>query len=148
MATPSSRSDARRATHGIDHVTIGARDYGAAKRFYELALRPLGFAVVLDWPDGGRVCLALAGEASSLWVVRESDPGRAAVSLAAPDRSAVDSFHAAALAAGGRTVSPPGPRPEYTARTYAAEVLDPDANRIEAVCRYASPLATEALHAA
>jgi catechol 2,3-dioxygenase-like lactoylglutathione lyase family enzyme len=55
----------------------------------------------------------------------------------APDRAAVDAFHAAALAHGGRCDGPPGVRPHYHAHYYAAFVLDPDGNRIEAVCHRA-----------
>ncbi len=52
----------------------------------------------------------------------------------APDRSAVDAFHAAGLASGGRCDGPPRLRPEYHPHYYAAFLLDPDGNRIEAVC--------------
>ena len=127
------------AARGIDHVTITTRDCRAAKRFYEPALRPLGFSVVFDWPAGGRAYLGLPAEPSSLWIVQRSHPGRASVSLSAVDRDAVDAFYAAALAAGGQTVSPPAHRPEYTAGTYAAEVLDADGNTLEAICRQAEP---------
>jgi catechol 2,3-dioxygenase-like lactoylglutathione lyase family enzyme len=136
VATPRTRLGSARPAHGIDHVTIGVRDYAAAKRFYEHALRPLGFAVLLDWPDAGRAYLGVASEASSLWLMA----GRAArteISLAAADRSSVDAFFAAALAAGGTAVSAPAVRPEYTPSTYAAQVLDPDGNSVEAICRKA-----------
>ena len=126
--------------HGIDHVTIGARDCAAAKAFYGRALKPLGFSVVFDWPAGPKACLALPGEASSVWIVEESEPGRTSLAFAAADGGAVDAFYAAGLAAGGRPLSPPAHRPEYTQRTYAAAVLDPDGNRLEAICRSAEPL--------
>jgi catechol 2,3-dioxygenase-like lactoylglutathione lyase family enzyme len=140
MAVPSSRLETVDRVQGIDHVTIGTRDHHAAKRFYELALRPLGYSVALDLRDAGRTYFGIPGETSSLWLVEGSDRGRSALSLAAADRSAVDAFYAAALAAGGRALAPPGFRPEYTPYTYAAEVLDPDWNSIEAVCRQAEPL--------
>jgi len=126
---------------GIDHVTITTLDCRAAKRFYELALRPLGFSVVFDWPDGGRAYLGLPAEPSSLWLVQDGGAGRVAVSLAAGDQDAVDAFYAAAVAAGGEPVSPPAFRPEYTPSTYAAEIRDWDGNRLEAVCRRAPPAA-------
>ena len=56
------------------------------------------------------------------------------VTSAAPDRATVDSFHAAALAAGGRDNGAPGLRPEYHPDYYGAFVFDPDGNNIEAVC--------------
>ncbi|WP_313351891.1 VOC family protein, partial [Paracoccus sp. (in: a-proteobacteria)] len=55
------------------------------------------------------------------------------VALSAPDRATVDAFHAAALAAGGRDNGAPGLRPDYHPGYYAAFVLDPDGNNIEAV---------------
>lgn len=63
---------------------------------------------------------------------RERDPG-AHVCFRAPDRAAVDAFHAAALAHGGRDDGRPGPR-RYHADYWGAFVRDPDGNRIEAVC--------------
>ena len=119
----------------IDHVTIGVRDYESAKRFYAGAFAPLGFAVTLDWRDRKRAYLALPGEPSSLWLVQSEDRRGVALSLAAGDRATVDEFHAAATANGGTTIAPPGPRPAYTAATYGAEVLDPDGNVLEVVCR-------------
>jgi catechol 2,3-dioxygenase-like lactoylglutathione lyase family enzyme len=147
MAVPSSRIELAGRVRGIDHVTIGTRDHRAARRFYELALRPLGYSIALDWTDGGRTYFGVPGEASSLWLVEGSNRGQSALSLAAPDRSAVYAFYAAALAAGGQPLAPPGFRPEYTPYTYAAEALDPDGNSIEAVCRYAEPLTETARYA-
>jgi len=140
MALPRRKLQAVNSVRGIDHVTITTRDLRAAKRFYEPTLQPLGFSVVFDWPDGGRAYLGLPTEPSSLWIVQRSHPGRASVSLGAVDRDAVDAFYAAALAAGGQAVSPPAHRPEYTARTYSAEVVDADGNTLEAICRRAEPL--------
>jgi catechol 2,3-dioxygenase-like lactoylglutathione lyase family enzyme len=148
MAVPSSRLEVVRGVEGIDHVTIGTRDYHAAKRFYEAALEPLGFSVMLDWPAAGRTYLGLPSEASSLWLVEGAGPGRLLLSLAAPDRAAVDAFYAAARESGGRGSSPPGFRPEYTASTYAAEAVDPDGNVIEAVCRNVERATAFAEHAA
>ena len=121
---------------GIDHLTIPVREYRVAKRFYEQALRPLGFELRLDWPGGSRAFFGLAGAPSTLWLAEER--GTIRLSLAAPDRAAVDAFYSAALAAGGRPDEPPGRRPEYTAATYAAGVVDPDGNRVEAICRRAA----------
>ena len=52
----------------------------------------------------------------------------------ATDRDAVDTFHAAGLAAGGTDNGAPGPRPIYHSSYYGAFVLDPDGNNVEAVC--------------
>jgi catechol 2,3-dioxygenase-like lactoylglutathione lyase family enzyme len=56
------------------------------------------------------------------------------VAFRAPDRASVDRFHSEALAAGARDDGAPGLRPEYHGSYYAAFVIDPDGNRIEAVC--------------
>ena len=119
----------------IDHLTVPVRDYGESKRFFEEALRPLGYVVLLDWPDQRRTYLGFEHTPSSLWLVESDAAGSLDVSLAAEDADAVDAFHAAAVAAGGRTDRLPGIRPEYSRDYYAARVLDPDGNSIEAVCR-------------
>jgi catechol 2,3-dioxygenase-like lactoylglutathione lyase family enzyme len=119
----------------IDHLTVPIRDYVAGKRFYERALRPLGLAVLLDWPDRRRAYLGVAPRPSSLWLVESADAGSLQLSLAADHPDAVDGFHDAALAAGGRTQAEPGTRPEHNRDYYAASVLDPDGNSIEAVYR-------------
>jgi len=143
MAVAPRRLRVRRRAHGIDHVTITTRDTRAAKRFYELALQPLGYSVVFDWPDGGRAYLALPAEPSCLWLAQSADPGPVALSLAAADRAEVDAFYAAAVAAGAQPRSLPSPRPEYTAKTYAAEVVDLDGNAIQVICWHADLSETE-----
>jgi catechol 2,3-dioxygenase-like lactoylglutathione lyase family enzyme len=56
------------------------------------------------------------------------------VAFVAPSRAGVDAFYRAALAAGGKDNGPPGLRQHYHTNYYAAFVLDPDGNNIEAVC--------------
>ena len=139
MSILPRRLEVAPAPHGIDHVTLHTRDDRSARAFYEQTLAPLGFRILLDWPDGGRVLLGRGEERASLWLVRAGDPRRGTVALAAASAEAVDGFFAAALAAGGQAVAAPGPRPQHTASTYAAEVLDPDGNALEAVCWDAGP---------
>jgi catechol 2,3-dioxygenase-like lactoylglutathione lyase family enzyme len=119
----------------IDHLTVPIRDYVAGKRFYERALRPLGLAVLLDWPDRRRAYFGVAPRPSSLWLVESPAAGSLQLSLAADHPDAVDAFHDAALAAGGRTQGEPAIRPEHNRDYYAASVLDLDGNSIEAVYR-------------
>jgi catechol 2,3-dioxygenase-like lactoylglutathione lyase family enzyme len=57
------------------------------------------------------------------------------VSFVASDRTSVDAFHAAAMAAGGRDGGTPGERPHYTQPFYGAFAFDPDGFKVEAVCR-------------
>ena len=54
--------------------------------------------------------------------------------FAAPDRAAVDRFHAEGLKAGGKDNGKPGLRADYGDNYYAAFVVDPDGYRLEAYC--------------
>lgn len=119
----------------IDHVSIAVRDLDASGRFYEAVLAPLGYGRMIARPT----TIGFGKKYPDFWINLRSkmttpDPdGGAHVCLRAPDIAAVDAFHAAALRAGGKSDGPPGPRPEYTPGYYAAFILDPDGNRIEAV---------------
>jgi catechol 2,3-dioxygenase-like lactoylglutathione lyase family enzyme len=119
----------------IDHLTVPVRDYKTSKSFYERALAPLGFVVRLDWPDNRKAFFGPAHRPSSLWLSEAEAAGSVQVSLAAVDPDAVEAFHTAAVSAGARTEYAPGIRPEYNREYYAARVLDPDGNAIEAVFR-------------
>ena len=115
----------------IDHLTVNVRDLEASKAFYEAALAP--FVVrVLPYGDKG---LSIGPEGSEDLGLNEGEP-RAPVHIAflAHDPATVDAFHAAALEAGGTDNGAPGRRPHYHERYYAAFVLDPDGNNVEAVC--------------
>ena len=115
----------------IDHLALGVSDMAASRAFYEAALAPLGFEVVMEWK--GRV--AFGPPARPIFFLAPDQPPSALhVSFQARDRDAVDAFHAAALAAGGRDNGAPGMRPQYHPHYYGAFVLDPDGNNIEAVC--------------
>jgi catechol 2,3-dioxygenase-like lactoylglutathione lyase family enzyme len=114
----------------IDHLTIRVADVGRSRRFYERALAPFGIRVVQSsqgpigfGPDGSE----------DFWI----KPGHVGppvhVAFLARDRATVDAFHAAAVEAGGTDNGRPGLRPQYHAGYYAAYVLDPDGNNVEAV---------------
>jgi catechol 2,3-dioxygenase-like lactoylglutathione lyase family enzyme len=119
----------------IDHVILPVRDYEASKRFYEEALRPLGFTLKLDWRDGRRAWFGIEGSPSSLWVAESDAAGTLELCLGAEQAGAVDAFHAEALGAGGLSRWEPGVRPEFSRDYYAARIQDPDGNSIEVVCR-------------
>jgi catechol 2,3-dioxygenase-like lactoylglutathione lyase family enzyme len=119
----------------IDHLTIPVSDYEASKSFYERALRPLGLVVRLDWPDKRRAFFGPQHKPSFLWMTETDAAGSLRVSLAVAGPDEVDAFHSAAVSAGGRTDHKPGIRLEYSREYYAARVLDPDGNAIEAVFR-------------
>ena len=70
---------------------------------------------------------------AQLWL-HEGEPGRTVhIAFHAAERAGVDAFHAAALAAGGTDNGAPGVRAHYHPTYYAAYVLDPDGNNVEAV---------------
>src|SRR5918992_1591315 len=115
----------------LDHLGIGASDLAVSRRFYEQALAPLDYEVLMEFP--GVVGFGAAGK-PDFWL-QEGTPGESLhVAFLAPDRSKVDAFHAAGLAAGGRDNGAPGVREHYHPTYYGAYVLDPDGNNVEAVC--------------
>lgn len=120
----------------IDHVSMGVRDLGSAKRFYDAALAPLGYACLSDSPGS----LGYGGGAVALWISEAQRPVPADEKsglhfcFTAPTRQSVQAFHAAALAAGGRDNGEPGLRSDYGPDYYAAFVTDPDGYRLEAYC--------------
>ena len=116
-------------------MILPVRDYEASKRFYEEALRPLGFVLMLDWRDGRRAWFGIAGGPSSLWVAESDAAGSLELCLGAEQPEAVDAFHVEAVGAGGRSSWEPGIRPEFSRDYYAARIVDPDGNSIEVVCR-------------
>ncbi len=115
----------------LDHVGIPVSDFERSKRFYEQALSPLGYGLIME-PRRGAAGLGRSGK-PDFWVF-QGEPGRAVhVAFAAEDRASVDAFHEAAIAAGGHDNGRPGLRPEYHPTYYGAFVLDPDGNNVEAV---------------
>jgi catechol 2,3-dioxygenase-like lactoylglutathione lyase family enzyme len=116
-----------------DHIGLKVQDVDASVRFYEAALGELG--LVLCSRDESGAGFGPPG-APALWLHRDGKAraGATHVALTASDRTAVDRFHAAGLAAGGRDEGAPGLRADYGASYYAAFLLDPDGNNVEAVC--------------
>jgi catechol 2,3-dioxygenase-like lactoylglutathione lyase family enzyme len=114
----------------IDHIKLHVADAARSRAFYEQALAPLGYRVVLEPAPG---VVGMGTRAPDLWLAQSGSPTVAHVALRADDREAVDAFHAAALAAGGRDNGPPGLRPQYHPGYYGAFVIDPDGNNLEAV---------------
>ncbi len=121
----------------LDHVGIEVGDFDRSRAFYEMALAPLGLTVVME-PMAGAAGFGEAGK-PWFWVMSRGRPTVHGAHLAfkAADRDAVDTFHAAGLAAGGTDNGAPGPRPQYHRAYYGAFVLDPDGNNVEAVCHAA-----------
>jgi catechol 2,3-dioxygenase-like lactoylglutathione lyase family enzyme len=134
----------------IDHVGIRVADLPASRRMYEAALAELGLVVLSDGEfRGARYVLFGRGDGDDFALhTVGSDPGQdrvttgAHVAFRATDEDAVRRWHDAAVRNGGTSIGPPGVRPEYRGRYYAAFVLDPDGNNVEAV--FATPARPEA----
>ena len=116
----------------VDHIQLVVADLAASRRFYDAVMAVLG--------------IPLGGSAEShfwfdeLFVSKPDGPeaqgkltGRHHLAFQAQDRAMVDAFYQAGLDAGGRDNGPPGLRPHYHAGYFAAFLLDPDGNNIEAV---------------
>ena len=120
----------------VAHVAVNVGDWDRAKSFYEPVLGQLGYRVVYE--EEGALAYFADARGLDFGIGRRDPVGGAHVAFECDDRSAVDAFHASALDAGGRDNGPPGVRPQYAANYYAAYVLDPDGNNIEAVCHHAA----------
>jgi len=119
----------------IDHISIGVADLERSARFYELALAPLGLSRLVSRP----ATVGFGKKYPEFWINLRAGMAPVApesgthICLRAKSAAVVDAFHAAALNAGGRSDGGPGLRPHDRVRYYAAFVIDPDGNRIEAV---------------
>jgi catechol 2,3-dioxygenase-like lactoylglutathione lyase family enzyme len=115
----------------IDHLVLDVRDLEASRRFYEQALRPLGYQVV---SESQSFCGLGTNGQTRLGLRLRGPSGPVHFAVTSPDRSTVDAFHEAAIAVGGQDNGPPGVRMAYHENYYAAFVIDPDGNNVEAVC--------------
>ena len=125
----------------FDHLGFRVRDLAEARRFYDACAGALGLQTVDNGPESFLLGRSAAEPIPFLWIgvtqpvfwTEAHQTSRSPIHLAfsAGDEAAVDAFHRAALAAGGRDNGAPGPRRE-TPRYYAAFVLDPDGNNVEA----------------
>jgi catechol 2,3-dioxygenase-like lactoylglutathione lyase family enzyme len=120
----------------LNHVSIGVRDIARTKRFYDAALKPLGYSALSESPSS----LGYGKGTVALWISVTDKPVPADTASGlhfcfdAPTRKSVAAFHAGALGAGGQDNGKPGLRADYGANYYAAFVVDPDGYRIEAYC--------------
>ena len=116
----------------IDHVQLVVKDLAASRRFYEAVLEVLGVPVGgggddFFWADEFVVSSVESRAAEGKLT------GRNHIAFQAPDRATVNAFHKVALQNGGTDNGAPGERAAYHPDYYAAFVLDPDGNNIEAV---------------
>jgi catechol 2,3-dioxygenase-like lactoylglutathione lyase family enzyme len=120
----------------VSHVSIGVKDLARARRFYDAALKPLGYKCLFEAPE---YC-GYGAKTPEFWLhavkrpVPPDDASGLHFCFAAARHADVDAFHAAALKAGARDNGKPGIRKDYGDNYYAAFVVDPDGYRLEAYC--------------
>ena len=126
----------------INHFSLGVADLGPAGQFYDAVLVTLGAGRLFEERD---VIAYGTHPREGLFVINlPPDPARALVPqngchvcFTAATRAAVEAFHAAGLAAGGRDNGAPGYRPDYAPDYFGAFVIDPDGNHLGVVARVA-----------
>ena len=115
----------------FDHVKLGVRDPTASVRFYTTVLETLAIPPLWESERGAQF--------ANLVVVEGEPGGPVHIAFVAESRAQVDAFHRAGIEAGARDNGPPGVREQYSSdeggRYYAAFLLDPDGNNVEAVVR-------------
>ena len=115
----------------IDHIQLVVKDLAASRRFYEAVFKVLGVpmggtAETYFWAD--ELFVSTADSEAALGHLT----GRHHLAFQAKDEAMVKAFHEAGLKAGGKDNGAPGERP-YHPGSYAAFLIDPDGNNIEAV---------------
>lgn len=123
----------------IDHIGVNVSDYQASRAFYNAALSPLGYGLMMEIPKGVAPSDVggygeLASKKPDFWIAEKPVDSTNHVAFRAANRAAVDAFYAAAIAAGGKDNGAPGIRALYHPNYYGAFVLDPDGHNIEACC--------------
>ena len=126
----------------IDHTGIGVRSVAVSAQFYDAALATLGLRRVVQLPkDGADDAIGYGADFPTFWIDRFHPHGQKYhMAFTARSRGEVDAFYQAAISAGGTDNGAPGLRDRangYPPGYYAAFVLDPDGNNMEAVCREA-----------
>ena len=118
----------------IDHIGFEVSDLDRSTRFYDAVFFALGARRMLETDS----LVAYGINAPTIYVVmrgRTPGPGYGHLALQASGKAAVDAAYGAGLANGGRDDGPPGQRPQYGRRYYAAYLIDPDGLRVEVVSR-------------
>src|ERR671936_1273403 len=132
----------------IDHVGIRVGDLRASRQMYEAALAELGFVVLSEGQFEGDAYVLFGRGDNDDFALHTigSKPGRdrlttgVHIAFRASDAEAVVRWHDAAVRHGGPDIGPPGLRPQYSGHYYAAFVLDPDGNNVEAVFHSPRPV--------
>lgn len=125
----------------IDHMGFKVADFDRSLAFYTQVFATLGYGLVMEVTpemtgDGSRHAGFGKDGKPDFWIGTGGESMRRGLHVAfvAPDRAAVEAFHATALAAGATDNGEPGIRAHYHPNYYGAFVIDHDGNNIEAVC--------------
>ena len=116
----------------LDHVGFDVADLDRSARFYDAVFFALGTRRAHQSPSA----IAYGDNGPAFWIVQRGrlpQPGYGHVALRATGKAAVEAAHAAGLEHGGADDGPPGPRPHYGRRYFAAYLRDPDGLRVEIV---------------
>jgi catechol 2,3-dioxygenase-like lactoylglutathione lyase family enzyme len=115
----------------LDHLWIGVAELEAAERFYQAISRHTGLREGRRWEQG----VQFRGAWATFSLVADGRPPSRGVEIAfpAPDREAVEGFHAAALGAGARSLREPAPLPGSGGKQWSACVLDPAGTRLKSL---------------
>jgi len=120
----------------FDHISLVVRSFSKSLAFYRAALVPLGHqAQGLD-ESAKSVGFGTPGRVS-LWLSEGSPNSPVHLAFKSRDREGVSAFYEAALGCGGKSNGKPGLRRDYADDYFAAYVIDPDGNNIEAVAHEA-----------
>lgn len=115
----------------IEHISVPAKNFKKARKFYVAALKPLQYKINFDFPGASGF---KEGGHTSFWIVKKAHKEKTHLAFRAKNKEAVKAFYKAALKAGAKDNGKPGLRKEYSPDYYAAFVFDPEGNNIEAVC--------------
>jgi catechol 2,3-dioxygenase-like lactoylglutathione lyase family enzyme len=113
----------------IAHTTLPVSDYAKSKAFYTTVLSTLGYRQNMEY---GKSAGFNDGENTDFWISEEKSVVPTHLAFQAADRKQVEAFHKAAVKAGAKDNGHPGYR-DYSPGYFAAFVIDPDGNNIEAV---------------
>ena len=116
-----------------DHVGLKVKNLEASVRFYRAALEALGYRLGSSDASGASF-VSESGSALYLSPANGKASTGVHVALSASGRASVARFYRNGLEAGGRDNGAPGLRLDYSPNYFAAFLLDPDGNNIEAVC--------------
>jgi catechol 2,3-dioxygenase-like lactoylglutathione lyase family enzyme len=115
-----------------DHVGLRTKRFKTVQAFYSKLLPTLGIERLAKYPGASGYG---SGKQAQFWIgASKKAPSSVHLAFLAKTRAEVDKFHRKAMKLGAKDNGPPGLRPDYGPNYYAAFILDPDGNNVEAVC--------------